>query len=182
MNNEDIAVTPWRISRNPVEGRFVDHRVIDGIEVVLYEREGYLEWRVLEPVHPVPIQSVILRRVEGPLLDCVVKTVKGFEGANRQFWEWGKSAPRQTRTMGGYHKVDFEIIWTDGTQYYGRFDMVYGGFESCGHDLQMSMRYRLRYFAGLAPRLSPDYPNLVGTKRMKTITTAVRHILACCDI
>ena len=93
-----------------------------------------------------------LHRAEGPSEECVEKTFNSFADANNQLALWGVTAPKG----GGYDKVDFTVDFgiTDENgepvEYSGRFDMVYGGSNDSGENLQGQIKNYLSFLGGLS--------------------------------
>lgn len=65
-----------------------------------------------------------------------------LEAVVRKMSEWGETAPEG----GGYDKVDFQVGWTNGLNYGGRFDMEYGGKEN-GETFWASLKRRVEVYA-----------------------------------
>lgn len=167
-----------RMCREPKGGRILWQQTYGPLDLALYQPEDmpptYSEWRVLEPPSPVPVDRIILTRGEGPTHLCNQPTIvrrKHYPGTgdpNSIFgepWEasafnvagstlllWGMTAPKD----GGYDKCDFEIFWTDGSHYAGRFDLQHGGTEG-GENFHDSFRSRLLHYTGLGYTPAPFF-------------------------
>jgi len=65
------------------------------------------------------------------------ETVHSWEEAQHTLVLWGETAPESGQ---GYDKVDFRVLFTNGVDYEGRFDLQRGGRESDGSDLKRHVR------------------------------------------
>lgn len=167
----EIGVGKYRLCREPAEGQIVKREEgPEGLEIVLYETtSGYCEWRILEPTEVYPIDHVSITRAEGPSHLCGKELVCRSEMrppmlpsdngkpwrcsalivAGGHLFHWGSNAPTQGN---GYDKCDFNVEWTNGLQYGGRFDLQRGGTDD-GENFGDSLRGRLRFYSGLSPTL-----------------------------
>lgn len=158
----------WRLCRKPAEGKIIHTETLDGMELAQYKNsDGRVEWRVLEPETPVPVDRIELFRAEGPVHLCSKKPTvcrggvrsgtgqsgsifekdwhcSAFIEAGSELLQWGFTAPKG----GGYDKCDFTIFWTNGDSYEGRFDLQHGGTDA-GENFRESFLSRLRFYAGL---------------------------------
>jgi hypothetical protein len=96
------------------------------------------------------ISSVLLNRAEGPSAECGKVTIAGGETVMGDvlavFSKWGQTAPDPD--PGGYDKCDFTVVWENGDEYAGRFDMQKGGTDG-GETFWTSLKGRLEYYACL---------------------------------
>jgi hypothetical protein len=67
----------------------------------------------------VPIKKVYLRRAEGPSYQCRDWTFDNILDAHTQLCSNTRTAPKD----GTYDKHDFTVIWADGHEYEGRYDL-----------------------------------------------------------
>lgn len=69
------------------------------------------------------ISKIVLNRWEGPIKElehdslCIVKS---FKEADNVLNRWRKSAPDYGQ---GYNKVEFKVLFKDGTVHEGRYDL-----------------------------------------------------------
>ena len=115
------------------------------------------------------VKYVALNRAEGPIEKCVavvfyVGEKPDVHGCNNHFdgatfikvaeevivddvqaklRDWGESAPEKRR---GYDKVDFFVMWQNGLEYEGRFDLQKGGMDA-GESFWQSLKGRLGVFS-----------------------------------
>ncbi len=82
-------------------------------------------------------------------------TAHSWEEADTVLAAWGTTAPLPRH---GYHKVDFHILFSNGKEYEGRFDLQRGGRESDGATLQQHVHaFALCYAGRRRPlHLTPD--------------------------
>lgn len=98
----------------------------------------------------VQVTKIIIRRAEGPCTECRTVEAVGFTEAEKILSSWSRTAPKG----GGYDKCDFTIIYADGIEYKGRYDLTFEREESlAGH-----MRNWLEWCGGIAknPWCGPD--------------------------
>jgi hypothetical protein len=79
-----------------------------------------------------PVALIRLHGIEVP--DSPEASAHSWEDANAVLATWGETAPPAGQ---GYHKVHFHILFANGTEYEGRFDLQRGGRESDGATLQV---------------------------------------------
>ena len=101
------------------------------------------------PEKRIAVKTVKLHRGEGGPIDATAhRQFKGPEAlklAQIKLGTWGITAPKAEE--GGYDKTDFTVIWENGDEYRGRFDLQYGGFD-CGRTLADHIYDNLRFYAG----------------------------------
>lgn len=76
--------------------------------------------------------SIYLNRAEG-LIDECVDTCITFTGTKDNVWQranevllaWSATAP----SGGSYHKIDFKVLYSDGEEYQGRYDLQHPTVE-----------------------------------------------------
>ncbi|MBI4571697.1 MAG: hypothetical protein HY713_00085, partial [candidate division NC10 bacterium] len=78
-----------------------------------------------------PVSLIRLHGVEVPGSPEAVAS--SWDEASRILTAWGETAPPAHH---GYHKVDFQVLFANGTEYGGRFDLQHGGRESDGATLE----------------------------------------------
>lgn len=94
----------------------------------------------------ISVQTITLRRAEGPLTDCDHDvTVESWGRANLTLRDWSKTAPAN----GAYDKCDFKIVFADGSTYSGRYDLEH--FSRKTPDLAAHVRDHMNYLAGTPP-------------------------------
>lgn len=104
------------------------------------------------PQTRIPLVSITLMRAEGTSSECseaamilasVEDSTSAFDDpfirASMRLAVWSLTAPER-----GYHKIDFEIKWQDGSEYKGRFDLSRGG----SNNLREHVRRNLEFLAG----------------------------------
>jgi hypothetical protein len=75
----------------------------------------------------IQVKEIKLRRGEGPPHECGVwHSFGSFFDADLKLKNWSYSAPEH----GGYDKCDFRIVWEDGTEYDGRYDLKHFRVEA----------------------------------------------------
>lgn len=90
-------------------------------------------------------KSIKIERVEGYASECVTREVKTYDEANSMLRAWSHSAPKD----GAYNKCDFWVVFEDGYEYSGRYDLQHWSVER--PDLAGHMRSFVRYLAGNPP-------------------------------
>ncbi|GIN75082.1 hypothetical protein PVM79_18430 [Bacillus licheniformis] len=65
----------------------------------------------------IDVERITLERLEGPSQECIKKSHNTWKQAEATISEWALTSPKN----GGYNKVDFHIVWKDGSEYSGRF-------------------------------------------------------------
>jgi len=91
-------------------------------------------------------KTIRLERAEGLIAECNKPvTVSSWAHANAVLFNWSRTAPK----TGGYDKCDFKVVFEDGTEYEGRYDLVH---YTCEHpNLARHVRSFVRYLAGEYP-------------------------------
>lgn len=80
----------------------------------------------------VQVAKIIIRRAEGPCSECRTVEVADFPAAEKVLSGWARTAPKG----GGYDKCDFTILYEDGQEYKGRYDLTFEREETlAGHML-----------------------------------------------
>lgn len=108
-----------------------------------------------------PVALIRLHGIEVPGSPEAV--AHSWEDADTVLTAWGKTAPLAGQ---GYHKIHFHILFANGTEYEGRFDLQRGGRESDGATLQRHVReFALCHAGRQRPRhLRPEhYQHLLET-------------------
>jgi len=72
-------------------------------------------------VAKISVTSIYLNRAEGLTKELEERTVHSLNEADEVLRRWARTAPK----TGGYHKIDFQILWADGETYTGRYDLKY---------------------------------------------------------
>ena len=91
-------------------------------------------------------KTITITRAEGPTKECdIPRTVHTWLEANAVLFSWSRTAPEH----GGYDKCDFKIVFEDGTEYDGRYDLVHHRREH--PSLGRHVRSHLYYLAGDLP-------------------------------
>lgn len=73
-----------------------------------------------------PKLAITLTRAEGMEDECGQPvTVASFDAANAVLQDWSKTAP----ATGGYDKCDFSVIWPDGSDYEGCYDLKHRSIQ-----------------------------------------------------
>jgi hypothetical protein len=91
-------------------------------------------------------KTITLTRAEGPTAECDrPETAPSWAHANAILFRWSITAPEK----GGYDKCDFKIVFEDGTDYEGRYDLVHHRREH--PNLARHVRSFVRYLAGELP-------------------------------
>lgn len=91
------------------------------------------------PTRRFPVQSITLHRAEGSRSHLGAPyTVATYQEADQILRGWAWSAP----ATGGYDKCDFTILFADGMQYQGRYDVQHPSLKSPSllHHLQHRLR------------------------------------------
>jgi len=88
---------------------------------------------------------ITIERVEGLIEECVTKTATSWAEANAILLKWSRTAPEH----GGYDKCDFKIVFEDGYEYEGRYDLMHYRRER--PDLGKHVRDFVSYHAGKLP-------------------------------
>jgi hypothetical protein len=91
----------------------------------------------------VPAIKITIERVEGMAHECVAKTAHTWAAANQILREWSTTAPKN----GGYDKCDFTIIFENGQQYTGRYDLMH--WERAEPSLEGHVAAFIGYCAGI---------------------------------
>lgn len=125
----------------------------------------------------IPAVHFRLERVEGLASECFSVEVESWEEADKTLLAWARTAPGKPSDpevrRGCYDKCDFLIVWKDGEDYEGRFDLMH---PSTGLDLEGGtplpegilaghVLRHLRFLAGLwcpAHMKRPDYEKFVA--------------------
>src|SRR5262252_3966568 len=90
-------------------------------------------------------ELITITRAEGPTAECGTSTATTWPHANAILFRWSRTAPEN----GGYDKCDFHIVFEDGTEYDGRYDLVHHRREH--PDLARHVRSHVRYLSGELP-------------------------------
>jgi hypothetical protein len=91
-------------------------------------------------------KTITITRAEGPTCECDrPETADTWAGANAILFRWSRTAPE----TGGYDKCDFKIVFEDGHEYDGRYDLMH--FRREHPDLARHVRSFVRYLAGELP-------------------------------
>lgn len=93
------------------------------------------------------IVKVIFTRAEGPPKECVRKEFASTEAAQIQALRWARTAPAPHK---GYNKCDFTLVFEDGMEYNGRYDLQNTGYNSDGETIIQQASRFLKYMAGIA--------------------------------
>jgi len=95
------------------------------------------------------------------LVGCMSKDIRG--DVLKHMAHWGKTAPKM-----GYNKTDFHVMFTNGFNYGGRFDMSAGGLDAGEHFFK-SLRSRMEFFMkqknqpwGVDAQEWKDYQKAIG--------------------
>lgn len=128
-----------------------------------------------------PIQSIVLTRVEGPshLCDKPV-TVTSWLEARTVLRVWADTAPEK----GGYDKVDFVVWWEGLDEYRGRYDLVHW---RCGKpDLAEHIRSQAYFHTGrwTPPHLTVERHETILHSEMsyRRIAGTYEHLIANADL
>ncbi|MCY8738155.1 hypothetical protein P8881_19445 [Bacillus haynesii] len=65
------------------------------------------------------VEKIILERPQGPSQECIKKSHNTWKKAEATISEWALTFPKNR----GYNKVDFHIVWKDGSEYSGCFSL-----------------------------------------------------------
>jgi hypothetical protein len=91
-------------------------------------------------------KTITITRAEGPTRECGrPRTVGSWAEADGVLFQWSRTAPEH----GGYDKCDFKVVFADGTDYDGRYDLVHHRKEM--PNLARHVRSFVRYLAGELP-------------------------------
>jgi len=151
------------------------------------------------------VKEVWLNRAEGPYDECgaVVyytgdempksddshyKDAKGIHvepneiggAVTGQLSKWGHTAPED----GGYDKTDFTVVWENGDDYTGRFDMQKGGTDT-GEDFWTSLKHRIEHVA--CRRRPAHFTDEIWARHCKMYEeegwkASAEHMLAQCEL
>lgn len=189
-----MQISKYRLCRKPAEGKIIETKIIDGLEVATYETAGgNREARILEPEEMIKLKQVKITRAEGLINECGNPVILKGERlriskdhdwqyinpilqANTVFMQWGQTAPER-----GYDKCDFEVLWQGGYKWAGRFDLQKGGTDA-GEIFSDSFRSRILFYAGYnKPQYMTDerYNRLIDDYESKGFA---RHILKYCEL
>jgi hypothetical protein len=109
-------------------------------------------------------KTITITRAEGLIEECdKPETATTWEEANAILRRWSDTAPK----TGGYDKCDFVIVFDDGQDYKGRYDLQHW---ECGRpDLAAHVRAFVNYLAGTPPAwlLKPGKENYLKHYREK---------------
>jgi hypothetical protein len=101
-------------------------------------------------------KTITLVRAEGLINECnKPKVARSWAEANAILFNWSRTAPEH----GGYDKCDFTVIFEDGQEYKGRYDLVHYRREH--PSLARHVKDFVRYLAG-------DLPHWCVTEEDKT--------------
>lgn len=104
----------------------------------------------------IPANTIELTRLEGRIEECgKVYSFNSFPEANKQLRHWSLSAPK----TGGYDKCRFNVIFEDGQEYEGRYDLKH---ISCEQDEGPTINLRERIASHcrfMAGRERPSWMN-----------------------
>jgi hypothetical protein len=104
-------------------------------------------------------KTITLVRAEGLIAECDrPETAKTWAHANALF-RWSRTAPEH----GGYDKCDFTIIFEDGYEYKGRYDLMHYRREH--PDLARHVRSFMRYLAGELPEWCVEQKDIERVRR-----------------
>ncbi len=90
-------------------------------------------------------KTITITRAEGPTKECGTRTAQSWIEANAILYSWSRTAPEH----GGYDKCDFHIMFEDGTEYSGRYDLMH--FRRERPNLALHVRNFVGYLAGELP-------------------------------
>lgn len=177
FNEHTDTVGQYRLCRKPAQGEILLIEKLGPLELALFKDIHATEphWRILIPENEVPVDYIEVTRAEGPIRECdrtvtcrrhVIQgtgvagsaladdvSISAFIAAHTQFLQWARTAPMPG---GGYDKCDFQIIWTNGSTYQGRFDLQWGGRDG-DYYFHESVVHRLIVRSGLASTPQPFF-------------------------
>lgn len=92
------------------------------------------------------VSQIQLYRYEGPVEDCGRSWAADWGGAEVALTAWARTAPGgvDNPREGGYDKCHFMVVWTNGYEYHGRFDLT----GNNAHELPMQVARELALAAG----------------------------------
>ncbi len=102
-------------------------------------------------VNKAKVVKVELCRGEGPSADCNKwHTLNSWDAADDLLRKWSETAPK----CAGYDKCDFKLIFDDGDEYEGKYDLKHWSCEqdgSVGISLAKHVKEFLRFVSGVRP-------------------------------
>ncbi|QAT68080.1 hypothetical protein EQZ20_24725 (plasmid) [Bacillus glycinifermentans] len=97
----------------------------------------------------IDVKKIVLERLQGPTKDCIKQSHNTWKHAESTITKWALTSPKN----GGHHKVDFHIVWKDGSEYSGRFALQYRHVldsEGLSHYVISTLQYCINNNTGLA--------------------------------
>ncbi|MEC1050899.1 hypothetical protein P9B97_02215 [Bacillus paralicheniformis] len=97
----------------------------------------------------IDVERITLERLEGPSQECIKKSHNTWKQAEATISEWALTSPKN----GGYNKVDFHIVWKDGSEYSGRFALQYkhvSNSKGLSQEIISSLQYCINHDSSLA--------------------------------
>jgi hypothetical protein len=94
----------------------------------------------------VQVKTITITRAEGLASECdKPETATSWAHANAILFKWSRTAPR----TGGYDKCDFKIVFDDGREYEGRYDLQHFSVEH--PNLSRHVKSFVSFLAGELP-------------------------------
>lgn len=91
-------------------------------------------------------KTITITRAEGFVDECdKPETATSWLAANAILRRWSETAPK----TGGYDKCDFVIVFEDGEEYKGRYDLQHWTVET--PDIAKHVRSTISYLSGKPP-------------------------------
>lgn len=110
----------------------------------------------------IKVKEITIVRAEGPSRLCdIVQVAESFAEANTILMSNSSSAPKG----GAYDKHDFKVVWEDGQEYNGRYDLKH--FSEEFPYLDRHIVSFLSYLAGTPPLWMERLGNEEALKRYK---------------
>lgn len=106
------------------------------------------------PAARVALRSITLDRAESTQEECFLTTHTTWAEAEARVQAICATSP----PSGGYDKVDFKIIWTDGEEYSGRYDAAHPSSSAYEGTLTEHCQRFLGYMAGTRRPAHEDEP------------------------
>ncbi|MED1738166.1 hypothetical protein P4U97_01275 [Bacillus swezeyi] len=97
----------------------------------------------------IDVDKIVLERLEGPISDCIKKSHDTWIQAESTISNWALTAPKN----GSYDKIDFHIIWNDGSEYSGRFALKHnhvGNYAGLSQEVISTLQYHITNDSDLA--------------------------------
>ncbi|CAG9229846.1 hypothetical protein PSP6_540001 [Paraburkholderia tropica] len=135
---------------------------------------------VAETTQKIAVTKITVTRGEGPSDTCrKPETVATYDEANSILWRWSNTAPKN----GGYDKCDFVIVFADGSEYRGRYDLKHWSDETAnlaGHVQGLALFYTGRETP--AHMTQERHQGFLKSEQARETTAAYQKLIDAYDI